>query len=94
MEMPVSIDLGWCKRCGICHAFCPAGVFELAGDGAPVVARPEACTFCRTCEILCPDFAVRVAGGSGAKVGRQAEGIRGGDPPKRELPFKGGGSLG
>lgn len=94
MEMPVSVDLAWCKRCGICHAFCPAGVFELAGDGAPAVARPQACTLCRTCEILCPDFAIRVAGGGATRAGNSATGASSCDSPKRELAPEGGGCLG
>lgn len=94
MEVPVVIDLRWCKRCGICHAFCPTGVFELAEDGVPVVARPQACTSCRTCEILCPDFAVRVTGESPMKMGHPEATPCGGALPEKGLPPEGGGLLG
>ncbi|GAB4261887.1 MAG: hypothetical protein Kow0092_11800 [Deferrisomatales bacterium] len=51
----------WCKRCGICIAFCPKTVFDTAPDGAPIVARPQDCIRCHMCELRCPDFALSVA---------------------------------
>lgn len=58
--MSVTIFPNWCKRCGLCAAFCPAKVFDRDASGAPIVARPEKCTTCRMCELRCPDFAILV----------------------------------
>lgn len=57
---PVTIHTAWCKKCGICAAFCPKKVFDLDEDGAPIAARPEDCIRCRLCELRCPDFAIKV----------------------------------
>ncbi len=56
----VEIYEGWCKKCGICIAFCPRGTLERGKDGYPVVKNPEECTECGLCEIRCPDFAIVV----------------------------------
>ena len=56
----VSIYKGWCKKCGICVAFCPRHVLTMGHDGYPTVSNPDACTGCRWCELRCPDFAVVV----------------------------------
>jgi 2-oxoglutarate ferredoxin oxidoreductase subunit delta len=56
----VRIDPELCKVCGICVALCPEDVFDSDGRGVPVVARLEACTACRFCELHCPDFAIEV----------------------------------
>jgi 2-oxoglutarate ferredoxin oxidoreductase subunit delta len=50
----------WCKGCGICAAFCPAGALSINELGEPEVSKPELCTGCTWCEIRCPDFAVQV----------------------------------
>jgi 2-oxoglutarate ferredoxin oxidoreductase subunit delta len=50
----------WCKGCGICAAFCPAGALSMNEKGEPEISKPELCTGCTWCEIRCPDFAVRV----------------------------------
>ncbi|MGE5678202.1 MAG: ferredoxin family protein [Pseudomonadota bacterium] len=56
----VRINRNWCKNCGICIEFCPAGVFNKEIDGTPVLEHQERCSGCRLCELRCPDFAVRV----------------------------------
>jgi len=48
----------WCKACGICIALCPKHVFDTSPDGKPIVARPQDCINCGTCEVMCPDFAI------------------------------------
>lgn len=58
----VSLYAAWCKRCGICVAFCPTGALEEDEWGNPRFAHPEKCTACHLCEKLCPDFAVTVEG--------------------------------
>ena len=50
----------WCKGCGICAAFCPAGALSMNDKGEPEITKPELCTGCTWCEIRCPDFAVQV----------------------------------
>jgi len=56
----VTVFPNWCKGCGLCVQFCPAGVLEQGPEGRVIVAHPEACTACRWCELHCPDFAIFV----------------------------------
>jgi 2-oxoglutarate ferredoxin oxidoreductase subunit delta len=50
----------WCKGCGICAAFCPAGALSLSEKGEPQITKPELCSGCTWCEMRCPDFAISV----------------------------------
>ncbi len=56
----VEIYRGWCKKCGICIAFCPEAVLEADEALYPTVKDPEKCNGCRLCEMRCPDFAIVV----------------------------------
>lgn len=56
----VKINTRLCKQCGICIHFCPKKVLTEGDDSYPVVVDLEACTGCRLCELLCPDFAIEV----------------------------------
>ena len=56
----IEINYKWCKKCGICAAFCPKNVFDRDEDGKPSAARPEDCIGCRLCEMRCPEFALTV----------------------------------
>jgi len=56
----IEIFEAWCKRCGICAAFCPENVLEMDAENKPRAARPEDCSGCGLCEIRCPDFAISV----------------------------------
>ncbi len=58
---PITVYKAWCKKCGICMAFCPKHVLEPGDDGHPVAARPGDCIRCHMCELRCPDFAISVA---------------------------------
>ncbi len=55
-----------CKGCGFCVEFCPRGVLAVSerynakGYHPPEIVAPEACTACRLCELLCPDFALGI----------------------------------
>ncbi|MBI4496216.1 MAG: 4Fe-4S binding protein [Deltaproteobacteria bacterium] len=56
----IEIYHSWCKRCGICVAFCPRDVLAQDGGGALYVKDLERCTGCQWCELRCPDFAIHV----------------------------------
>jgi 2-oxoglutarate ferredoxin oxidoreductase subunit delta len=56
----IDIYKAWCKACGICVAFCPAGVLARDEAGYPYVKEPDKCISCGWCEIRCPDFAITV----------------------------------
>ncbi len=57
----ILIEREWCKGCGICVAFCPAGVLALDEHEKAVVAALDKCTLCRDCELRCPDLAIEVS---------------------------------
>ncbi len=50
----------WCKKCGICMAFCPKEALEKDPEGYPRWRNPQTCVGCRMCELRCPDFAIEV----------------------------------
>lgn len=57
---------GLCKGCGICLAKCPnqALIFDQKNKGVAGKAMPkviaEKCNLCQTCEINCPELALRI----------------------------------
>ena len=57
-NLPLKINLSWCKACNICIAMCPTQVFEPDRDGKPIQKRPEDCTQCTICWVHCPDFCI------------------------------------
>jgi 2-oxoglutarate ferredoxin oxidoreductase subunit delta len=71
-QTQVRIYPDWCKGCGICAAFCPAGVFAMGPQGKAVVAKEELCRDCGFCELHCPDFAVSVTPRPGGEGSSQA----------------------
>ncbi|NTU89127.1 MAG: 4Fe-4S binding protein, partial [Actinobacteria bacterium] len=54
----IQIDENRCISCGLCEAFCPVNVFEMAGG--PIAVRPLDCWGCETCAGQCPRHAIRV----------------------------------
>ena len=56
----VKIYRGWCKKCGICIAFCPKQILEADEVSYVIVKDPEKCTGCGLCEVRCPDSAIVV----------------------------------
>ena len=59
-EEKVHVFEAWCKKCGICVAFCPTGALTSDKNGLPILTYPEKCTQCGMCELRCPDFAIAV----------------------------------
>jgi 2-oxoglutarate ferredoxin oxidoreductase subunit delta len=55
----IEIKVSWCKGCGLCVDYCHLGVLEMDGT-LPKVVRLDKCTRCMQCEVICPDFAIRV----------------------------------
>jgi 2-oxoglutarate ferredoxin oxidoreductase subunit delta len=55
-----------CKGCGMCIAFCPRAALarsrELSPRGwyPPYLASDERCTRCKTCQVVCPDYAIYI----------------------------------
>jgi len=53
-----------CKGCGFCVEFCGKGVLAISsaynrkGYHPPETTKPEECSNCKVCEMLCPDFAI------------------------------------
>ena len=56
----IEIYKSWCKRCGICAAFCPVEALGQDEAGLAYIKDPEKCTGCHLCEMRCPDFAIHV----------------------------------
>jgi len=56
----ITINEKWCKKCGICIAFCPQGVFVPDDFGMPIIKYPGKCVKCMLCVVRCPDLAVEV----------------------------------
>lgn len=56
----VKISEDWCKKCGICIAFCPKKVLGNDEIGRVLVVEPDHCIACKICERLCPDFAINI----------------------------------
>jgi 2-oxoglutarate ferredoxin oxidoreductase subunit delta len=56
----IEVYKSWCKKCGICAAFCPAGVLAQDDSGTPYPKEPDKCTGCQLCALRCPDFAINV----------------------------------
>ncbi len=50
----------WCKGCNICVQVCPKDCLELDKNGKVAVVNLEGCSRCLLCELLCPDFAIKV----------------------------------
>ncbi|MBW1645600.1 MAG: 4Fe-4S binding protein [Deltaproteobacteria bacterium] len=60
-EIPtITVFQAWCKRCGICVAFCPQQVLAMDENRQVYAKQPEKCIACHMCELRCPDFAITV----------------------------------
>ena len=56
----IRINEDWCKKCGVCAAFCPKKVLETDDLGKIVIAKPDECIACKICERICPDYAINI----------------------------------
>lgn len=50
-----------CIACDICVKACPANVFEVVPEKAPIIARQQDCQTCFLCEVYCPVDALYVS---------------------------------
>jgi 2-oxoglutarate ferredoxin oxidoreductase subunit delta len=66
----VIIDELYCKGCYLCSHYCPKKIIKPSGKRngkgyiIPCMAEPEACTKCKTCELICPELALTVEEGA------------------------------
>ena len=63
----ITVYEAWCKKCGICVAFCPAGALREHETTQQVLGTDAKCTGCRQCEWRCPDFAIVIKPAVGYK---------------------------
>ncbi|SHJ95226.1 4Fe-4S dicluster domain-containing protein [Desulforamulus aeronauticus] len=57
-QTKVVVNQAWCKKCGICIAFCNKTVLAFGEGNRVEVAQPEKCVSCGICENFCPDYAI------------------------------------
>jgi NAD-dependent dihydropyrimidine dehydrogenase PreA subunit len=59
-KVKITINHDKCNGCEECVLSCPGETLEII-NGRTVVARPEDCIICRTCEQICPENAIIVS---------------------------------
>ncbi len=64
----ITVYEAWCKKCGICVAFCPAGALREHEKTQQVLGTDAKCTGCRQCEWRCPDYAIVIKPTSAPKA--------------------------
>lgn len=59
-----------CKACGLCIHFCPRNILDFDEDDINplgfhpvIVVKPEECTGCAICALMCPDLVIEVEKG-------------------------------
>ena len=58
----IEIDLDLCNKCKLCADVCFVDVIRWDADQErPVVAYPEDCVWCLSCEQACPAEAIEIA---------------------------------
>jgi 2-oxoglutarate ferredoxin oxidoreductase subunit delta len=56
----------YCKGCGLCVTVCKKGVIKQEGPinekgyRTVIITRPEECTLCQNCLVMCPDAAIEL----------------------------------
>ncbi|MHA1144250.1 MAG: 4Fe-4S binding protein [Candidatus Helarchaeota archaeon] len=67
----LALQFDRCKGCGICIEICPRKILTEGKElntkvqYPPVLVEGGVCTFCRECELICPDFALYILENSG-----------------------------
>lgn len=63
----VTVDINYCKGCGLCVDFCPQEIMQLEtevitqkGYHPARCIDQEKCTACLNCAMMCPDVAIKV----------------------------------
>ena len=63
----VTVDIEYCKGCGLCVDFCDQGIMQLdpevithKGYHPAVCVDQERCTACLNCATMCPDVAITI----------------------------------
>lgn len=62
----VVVNIERCKGCGVCVEACPFGVLALSAEVNAMgynfahMLKPDACTGCASCGIICPDSCIVV----------------------------------
>ena len=55
------IDYQLCSGCGKCYENCQSDVYTWdSKKGKPVIARPDECYYCDTCDLECPEEAINI----------------------------------
>jgi len=63
----VTVDIEYCKGCGLCVEFCALGLMQL--DNEVITQKgyhpahcvdQDSCTACLNCATMCPDVAIRI----------------------------------
>ncbi|MEM0015341.1 MAG: 4Fe-4S binding protein [Zestosphaera sp.] len=57
MRVSVNVEPS-CNLCGLCVELCPACVFRI--ENGRLVREEGKCIYCRGCELLCPQKAIRI----------------------------------
>ncbi len=56
------LDPDRCNDCGLCLEICPSDVFRRVPPGGRfIIAFPDDCQTCFTCELDCPQGAIHIA---------------------------------
>ncbi|MFW9949435.1 MAG: ferredoxin family protein [Candidatus Thorarchaeota archaeon] len=64
--MMITIDEDLCKGCGYCIEICPVEFLidskkiNKKGYKIPEKDQSNSCTYCRRCELICPEMAIKV----------------------------------
>ena len=63
----VTINIDWCKGCGLCAEACPKKIISLASDKLnkkgyhpACVTDEEKCIACAMCAVMCPETVIKV----------------------------------